>query len=722
MMTATKALMRRCVDMDTPRNVFTTSDRSTCAWVQRTTTVMRRTLPAASVSSTSRRPRPRAPASKTGPVSCDASAVVASSSRPVADTHSGTYAHTMLPTHAGRRTQGGSVVPLHIVVSLMRTILLLLIAVGIASAQTSYDVNVDLLNVVNDQVRVEMRVPLIEADTATIVFPVVTPGTYERQDWWRYVSNFMAFAADGSQLPVRRSADSQFVVEQARRLHRVTYTLDDSFDATNREWPPIFEPSGTSFQVDTIMQLNHCGIVGFVDGMQRRPFHVTVTKPARLFGASALPIERKSDTVDAYTAATYDELNDSPVLYAVADTASFEVAGTRVMIACANRTKHDYAKDLVPQIDSICRTIASFLGTMPVDRYAFLFYVWDMDTASAAVRKGGFGALEHSYSSLYFMHPMMIEDVNDIAAHEFLHILMPLNLHSEEIETFNFRTPNMSRHLWLYEGLTEYFAHLAQIRNGAKKVRRFMAGDINSSIRQSVMIPDTFAFTEFSRRVLETPYQEMYPLVYTYGMVNGLLLDILMREATDGKQGALDLARMLMKKYGRSKPFVDTLLFDEIDAVAPKSVAAYCRRYIGGNERIPINEILAKIGWQYDSVRIVDAWTFGLKMTMTRGLEGHRYTLSPTDTINPLGIEEGDVPLSFNGIPWKDALGDIRAKLFRPGLTGEETVTIVFRRGAEEITRTVTSYIGKVTAYHVLTEIETPTAAQITLSNHVFSK
>ncbi|MBU3741429.1 MAG: hypothetical protein FGM24_03995 [Candidatus Kapabacteria bacterium] len=89
----------------------------------------------------------------------------------------------------------------------MRTILLLLIAVGTASAQTSYDVNVDLLNVVNDQVRVEMRVPVIEADTATIVFPVVTPGTYEQQDWWRYVSNFMAFAADGSQLPVRRSSD-----------------------------------------------------------------------------------------------------------------------------------------------------------------------------------------------------------------------------------------------------------------------------------------------------------------------------------------------------------------------------------------------------------------------------------------------------------------------------------------------------------------------------------
>ena len=96
-------------------------------------------------------------------------------------------------------------------------------AVGTASAQTSYNVTVDLKNVVNDQVRVELRLPAIEADTATVVFPVVTPGKYERQDWWHYVNDFMAFAADGSRLPVRRSADSQFVV------------LHASYDAARRQ-------------------------------------------------------------------------------------------------------------------------------------------------------------------------------------------------------------------------------------------------------------------------------------------------------------------------------------------------------------------------------------------------------------------------------------------------------------------------------------------------------
>ena len=603
-----------------------------------------------------------------------------------------------------------------------RFALMLLCAVNCV-AQTSYDVTVDLKNVVNDRVRVEMRLPAIEADTVTIVFPVVTPGTYEQQDWWRYVNDFAAYDANGKPLPVHRSADSQFVVAQARRLHRVTYLLDDSFDAPDDGRPPVFEPSGTSFEADTIMQLNHCGIVGFVDGLQRRPFHVTVLKPARLFGASALRIERLSDTVDRYQAETYDMLNDSPVLYAVADTTSFTVGGTQVFIACAHKSQHDHAMRVKPQLDSVCTAIAAFLGTMPVDRYAFLMYVWNMDTTSTAVRKGGFGALEHSYSSLYFMHPGMMRNVKDIAAHEFLHILMPLNLHSEEIETFNFRTPNMSRHLWLYEGMTEYFAHLSLVRYGLTPPGRFMTGEVTNSIRQSSSIPNDFSFTEFSRRVLEEPYQSMYPLVYTYGMVNGLLIDILMREATNGKEGALDLARKLMEKYGRSRPFVDTLLFSEIDAVAPPSVAAYCRRYIGGNERIPIKDVLAKIGWAYDSVRVIDGWTFGVQGTMIYADGEPKYVLAPTDTLNPLGIQAGDELVSVEGTPLMEAWRKVRTALLAP--PDERSVTIVVRRGSEEVECKAMSYMGKITQQHVLTDRDGQddvTGVQRTLRAQVFGR
>jgi predicted metalloprotease with PDZ domain len=231
-----------------------------------------------------------------------------------------------------------------------------------------------------------------------------------------------------------------------------------------------------------------------------------------------------------------------------------------------------------------------------------------------------------------------------------------------------------------------------------------MTGEVTNSIRQSGSIPGDFSFTEFSRRVLEEPYQSMYPLVYTYGMVNGLLIDIMMREATNGAEGALDLAGNLMKKYGRSRPFVDTLLFDEIDAVAPPTVAAYCRRYIGGNERIPIKNVLAKIGWSYDSVRVIDGWTFGVQGSMKFPDGVPAYVLAPTDSLNPLGIKEGDVLVSIDGTPIMEAWRTLRSALLAP--PDERSVTIVVRRGAEEVTCKATSYMGKITQQHVLTDLD----------------
>jgi predicted metalloprotease with PDZ domain len=41
-----------------------------------------------------------------------------------------------------------------------------------------------------------------------------------------------------------------------------------------------------------------------------------------------------------------------------------------------------------------------------------------------------------------------------------------LSIHSKEIQDFDYNDPKMSEHLWMYEGVTEYFANLFQINQG----------------------------------------------------------------------------------------------------------------------------------------------------------------------------------------------------------------------------------------------------------------
>jgi predicted metalloprotease with PDZ domain len=48
----------------------------------------------------------------------------------------------------------------------------------------------------------------------------------------------------------------------------------------------------------------------------------------------------------------------------------------------------------------------------------------------------------------------------DVVSHEFFHIVTPLSIHSKEIQDFDYNDPKMSQHLWMYEGVTEYFANL----------------------------------------------------------------------------------------------------------------------------------------------------------------------------------------------------------------------------------------------------------------------
>ena len=119
----------------------------------------------------------------------------------------------------------------------------------------------------------------------------------------------------------------------------------------------------------------------------------------------------------------------------------------------------------------------------------------------------GFGALEHGNSSVYYLpdfgNDMVLDQMADVCIHEFFHILTPLGLHSEEIGNFNYIDPQMSKHLWLYEGITEYFAGISQVKGGVITRDEY----IRSVLRQKIVTADRYPtdkmpFTEMSENVL----------------------------------------------------------------------------------------------------------------------------------------------------------------------------------------------------------------------------
>src|SRR5690606_5302881 len=278
------------------------------------------------------------------------------------------------------------------------------------------------------------------------------------------------------------------------------------------------------------------------------PIVLNVIRSQELYGATALipskqgePITKlklekgsqpsPSKKVDTYEIDDYDKLIDSPLMYSAPDTAIIKVANTEVLIGSYSPNKKITAKEIAESVKEILYAQKEYLGgTLPVDKYAFIFYFTDQPVTS-------YGALEHSTSSLYFMPEASIEQMNqqlrDMAAHEFFHFVTPLTVHSEEIHNFDFNDPKMSKHLWLYEGVTEYFASNVQVKHELISPDEYL--DV---LREKILIAETFndsvPFTDISKFTL-SQYKDQYYNVYQKGALIGLCLDIKLRSLSEGK-------------------------------------------------------------------------------------------------------------------------------------------------------------------------------------------
>jgi predicted metalloprotease with PDZ domain len=185
--------------------------------------------------------------------------------------------------------------------------------------------------------------------------------------------------------------------------------------------------------------------------------------------------------------------------------------------------------------------------------------------------------------------------MKDVVSHEFFHIVTPLTIHSNEIQYFDYNAPKMSQHLWMYEGVTEYFANLFQINQGLIDEAEFYSR-MAEKIEQAKTLDDTMPFTTMSANVLKSPYKEQYLNVYQKGALIGMCIDIIIREKSNGERGILNLMQQLSKEYGVHKAFKDEELFAKITALTYPEVGNFLSTYVSGATPIPYAIFLAKVG------------------------------------------------------------------------------------------------------------------------------
>jgi len=239
----------------------------------------------------------------------------------------------------------------------------------------------------------------------------------------------------------------------------------------------------------------------------------------------------------------------------------------------------------------------------------------------------------------------------DVSSHEFFHIITPLNIASKEIREFNWDTPVMSKHLWLYEGVTEYSAHHVQVMTGLNTVPVFLQ-KMNDKITNSRSnFNDSLSFTELSKHSTDKDSNE-YVNVYQKGALIAASLDLYLLHLSGTKMDLRILMDELKKKYGKEKYFDDDSLFDIITRMTYPEVRGFFSKYVEGGIPIPYEDFFAYAGVKYTPPGFVKGFGLG-RVSFTVG-EDDRLLVVDTSSMNALGkklgYQVGDLLYSLNGV------------------------------------------------------------------------
>lgn len=547
---------------------------------------------------------------------------------------------------------------------------------------TKIEVQLDI----NEKERIAVMVfPPEDRNEWRYVIPEIIPGTYMKINYERLYSKIKAFDADGNKLKVKRK-DNVFLITGNQPLHHLSYEVEQS-QGDWKIWDRILACAGTVF-TDNSYLINFQLISGYFDGYQDKSHEVTFLKAKDLYAATSMDSKLRSRDKDVFSAENYFQLIDQPLLYSVPDTTSFQIKANRFRIAIHSESGKVEAEMLKPRLTKIMHAIDSFSGFTTEEDYHFIFYYVNKERLKGMFKTFGMGsALEHNNSSIYYFNEAVwdttFSNLDWIGAHEYFHTITPLSLHSEKIHDFNFETPDMSRHGWLYEGVTDYFAALLSAQYDlSNSITWNMQWAVRTAEKQKPR-----SFTESSQNIIK---KNMFSWIgkigqlgnfYERGKLVALAMDMEIYERSDGKKRLIDVMLKMKEDYEGSY-FQDDELRDLLVKYSYPEVGEIYDKYVEGDEVVPYSDYFQKLGWTYHG-KGEQMPSYG-RFNMWYDEEKGHYNVT-WQKKNELGLKEGDIVLAVNGVeatPEKMKETKMLTKVFFPD--DGDSITIKINRDGRE--------------------------------------
>ena len=565
---------------------------------------------------------------------------------------------------------------------------------NIVVAQQKFMINLN--DIADDQFKVTVIPDGLTEENDVFQFAATAPGTYQIMDIGRFVQNFTAFDQGGNVIPTEQISVNQWKISDPVHTAKIEYAISETFDTPVQEHP-VYNMCGTSLEMDHAL-INNQAVLGYFHGKQSDEIWIKIDYPEEWKVGSALLLNDEG----YFTAPSYDFAVDSPILLGRLSASSMDVEGTKIDVYTYSKTDMILSDSILQDISDILFAASEFTEGLPVDRYVFLFHFEDFS----------YGAWEHSYSSEYAfkespLNDQMVQMLRSVVAHEFFHVVTPLNIHSELVEEFNFESPVFSEHLWLYEGVTEWAAWIMQLRDGIMPLDVYLT-ECSHKLSVNDQFDQTISLTELGVHADEL--ENDYNNIYMKGAMTATMLDLLLLQESKGKSGLRELINELAEKYGPEKPFDEEAFFNEIVKMTYPSVGDFIQNYIEGIDPLPVKAYFESVGIEYQEFVGYDSSSVSLGIGFN--VNGDQKIIIAQVTNQESPFQVGDIIETFEGeeitlMNAQASLAKIRTK--KPG----EMLSFTVTRGGEIINLEPVLNARKIK--HQFTVMENPTKKQLKL-------
>jgi predicted metalloprotease with PDZ domain len=306
----------------------------------------------------------------------------------------------------------------------------------------------------------------------------------------------------------------------------------------------------------------------------------------------------------AYAAVDFDELADSPFEVGTHALHAFTVGRTRFELALYGRTNADPAR-LSDILRRVVRTTGRIFGGFPFRRYLFIVHALPV----------GSGGLEHRASVTMDIAGLSFEDeagyvrFADLAAHEFFHVWNVKRIHDEKLGPFDYTRECYTRLLWLYEGCTDYLAHVIMLRAGVTRQRQFLrmiADDWPKYATRPGRNQSSLEELSFEAWIKQYKPSENFTnravSYYEKGFWTAMALDLSLRFANGGRRGLPEMIRWLWDRFGRrNQPITDPDVRAAASATAGRRMDRFFDHYVRGKEELPLPALLRRAGLKLEA-------------------------------------------------------------------------------------------------------------------------